>query len=59
MCRQKAPAGGAEASGNEPETWGHISSHARPHGSSVVVLSAMANHEMFPVGIGGKIEKTG
>lgn len=50
---------GQRLQGMNQKTWEHISSHARPHKSSVVVLSAMANHEMFPVGIGGKIEKTG
>lgn len=59
-CADRSPKQvGQRLQGMNQKMWGHISSHARTHGSSIVVLSAIGNHEMFPVRIGGKIEKTG
>lgn len=48
----------AEAPGDDWQRWGHIPSHVGPQGS-LVVLRAMASHDMFPAGMGVRVEVEG
>lgn len=51
MCRQKAKAGGQKLQGINQKKWGHSSSLVGQRGSCVVVLRAVGNCEMLPVGM--------